>query len=81
MSSFYYNRVLLKISGESLMGKKAYGIDTDMVLRVAEEVKGVVDQGIEVCLVMVAGISFGVYLAPLLAWNGPQVTTWGCWQQ
>ena len=39
MSSFNYKRVLLKISGESLMGKQAYGIDTDMVSRVADEIK------------------------------------------
>ena len=41
MNGFNYKRVLLKISGESLMGKQTYGIDTDMVLRVAEEIKGV----------------------------------------
>ena len=58
MSSFFYKRVLLKISGESLMGKQAYGIDTDMVLRVAEEIKGVVEQGIEVCLVIGGGNIF-----------------------
>ena len=58
MSSFFYKRVLLKISGESLMGKQAYGIETDMVLRVAEEIKGVVEQGIEVCLVIGGGNIF-----------------------
>ena len=58
MSSFYYKRVLLKISGESLMGKQAYGIDTDMVLRVAEEIKDVLEQGIEVCLVIGGGNIF-----------------------
>ena len=58
MTSFNYKRVLLKISGESLMGKQAYGIDTDMVSRVADEIKGVVDQGIEVCLVIGGGNIF-----------------------
>ena len=58
MNSFYYKRVLLKISGESLMGKQTYGIDTDMVLRVAEEIKGVSEQGIEVCLVIGGGNIF-----------------------
>ncbi len=58
MSSFYHKRVLLKISGESLMGKQAYGIDTDMVLRIAKEIKGVVAQGIEVCLVIGGGNIF-----------------------
>ena len=58
MNGFYYKRVLLKISGESLMGKQTYGIDTDMVLRVAEEIKGVSEQGIEVCLVIGGGNIF-----------------------
>ena len=58
MNGFNYKRVLLKISGESLMGKQSYGIDTDMVLRVAEEIKGVSEQGIEVCLVIGGGNIF-----------------------
>ena len=58
MTSFKYKRVLLKISGESLMGKQAYGIDTDMVSRVADEIKGVVDQGIQVSLVIGGGNIF-----------------------
>ncbi|EHI48951.1 uridylate kinase [SAR116 cluster alpha proteobacterium HIMB100] len=58
MSSFNYKRVLLKISGESLMGKQAYGIDTDMVSRVADEIKAVVDQGMQVCLVIGGGNIF-----------------------
>lgn len=55
---FHYNRVLLKISGESLMGSLNYGIDPDMVARVAGEVKAVVDQGCEVCLVIGGGNIF-----------------------
>ncbi|MGB0162501.1 MAG: UMP kinase [Candidatus Puniceispirillaceae bacterium] len=58
MTSFKYKRVLLKISGESLMDKQAYGIDTDMVSRVADEIKGVVDQGIQVSLVIGGGNIF-----------------------
>ena len=58
MTSFKYKRVLLKISGESLMGKQAYGIDTDMVSRVADEIKAVVDQGIQVSLVIGGGNIF-----------------------
>ena len=58
MTGFHYKRVLLKISGESLMGKQAYGIDTDMVSRVADEIKGVVEQGIQVCLVIGGGNIF-----------------------
>jgi len=53
-----YPRVLLKISGESLMGKQAYGIDTEMVAAVAKEVKDVVATGVEVCLVIGGGNIF-----------------------
>ena len=53
-----YDRVLLKISGESLMGKQAYGIDPEMVTTVAKEVKDVVASGTEVCLVIGGGNIF-----------------------
>ena len=53
-----YPRVLLKISGESLMGKQAYGIDPEMVATVAREVCGVVRSGVEVCLVIGGGNIF-----------------------
>ena len=53
-----YPRVLLKISGESLMGKQAYGIDPDMVATVAKEVRDVIDLGVEVCLVIGGGNLF-----------------------
>ena len=53
-----YPRVLLKISGESLMGKQAYGIDPDMVATVAKEVRNVIDLGVEVCLVIGGGNIF-----------------------
>ena len=53
-----YSRVLLKISGESLMGRQAYGIDTEMVASVAREVKDVVADGVEVCLVIGGGNIF-----------------------
>ena len=53
-----YSRVLLKISGESLMGQQAYGIDTEMVASVATEVKTVVADGVEVCLVIGGGNIF-----------------------
>ena len=53
-----YPRVLLKISGESLMGKQAYGIDPDVVATVAKEVRDVIDLGVEVCLVIGGGNIF-----------------------
>ena len=53
-----YRRVLLKLSGEALMGDKSYGIDQETVERVAEEVRSVREQGIEVCLVIGGGNIF-----------------------
>ena len=49
---------MLKISGESLMGKLPYGIDPEMVGTVAQQVKEVVATGVEVCLVIGGGNIF-----------------------
>jgi uridylate kinase len=53
-----YRRVLLKVSGEALMGAQQYGIDVEMVDRIAADVKGAVDAGSQVCLVIGGGNIF-----------------------
>jgi len=53
-----YKRVMLKISGESLMGRLPYGIDPDMVSTVALQVRDVAAAGVEVCLVIGGGNLF-----------------------
>ncbi|MFN8720192.1 MAG: UMP kinase [Rhodospirillales bacterium] len=53
-----YRRVLLKISGEALMGDRGYGLDPDVVARVARDVRSVRDTGAEVCLVIGGGNIF-----------------------
>jgi len=53
-----YRRVLLKLSGEGLMGDKAFGLCTDTVDRIANEIKTVHDMGVELCLVIGAGNIF-----------------------
>jgi uridylate kinase len=53
-----YPRVLLKISGESLMGQRSYGIDPEMVATVAREVRDVIDSGVETCIVIGGGNIF-----------------------
>ena len=58
MNQKKYKRVLLKISGESLMGVGAYGIDVSTVDRVAKEISQVCGLGVEVCLVIGAGNIF-----------------------
>jgi uridylate kinase len=59
-----YKRVLLKVSGEALMGEQAFGIDTGVLDRTAEDIAEVVKAGIELCLVLGGGNIFrGVSLA------------------
>ena len=53
-----YRRVLLKISGEALMGEQTFGIDVDIARAVAEEVKQVHDLGIQVAVVVGGGNIF-----------------------
>lgn len=53
-----YKRVMLKMSGEVLMGDKEFGLDPDTVQRVAEDIQQVVNLGIEVCVVVGAGNIF-----------------------
>ena len=55
---YQYSRVLLKISGESLIGSQSYGIDPEMVATVAREVRDVVTSGVETCLVIGGGNIF-----------------------
>ncbi len=51
-------RVLLKLSGEVLMGNQPYGIDTDFVAQMAEELKAARDTDLELCLVIGGGNIF-----------------------
>ncbi len=53
-----YRRVLLKISGEALMGDRGYGLDPEVLARVARDVRAVRDTGAEVCLVIGGGNIF-----------------------
>ena len=57
-STLQYNRILLKISGESLMGERQFGLDPAMVNRVASEISTIVDYGVEVCVVIGGGNIF-----------------------
>src|SRR5947208_9407887 len=53
-----YRRVLLKISGEALMGEREYGLDPAMIARIAEEICSVHSLGAELCLVIGGGNIF-----------------------
>jgi uridylate kinase len=53
-----YKRILLKLSGEALMGDRDYGLDSGVVDRVAEEISGIAAQGVQVCVVIGGGNIF-----------------------
>lgn len=53
-----YKRILLKLSGESLMGNKQFGIDNERLAEYAKQIKEVVDQGVEVAIVIGGGNIF-----------------------
>lgn len=53
-----YKRILLKLSGEALMGNRQYGIDPQRLAEYAEEIKTVVDKGIELAIVIGGGNIF-----------------------
>jgi uridylate kinase len=58
MSAPAFKRILLKLSGEALMGSLEYGTDPDRVAAVARQVSAVRDQGVEVAIVVGAGNIF-----------------------
>lgn len=50
-----YKRVLLKLSGESLMGDKSFGFDTGVISQYAQDIKSIVDLGVQVAVVIGGG--------------------------
>ena len=53
-----YKRILLKLSGEALMGDDAYGINSDTISNIVEQIKEIVDLGVEVAVVIGGGNIF-----------------------
>jgi uridylate kinase len=58
LAELTYRRVLLKISGEALMGEQNYGIDVEVARTVAEELKAVHERGVQVAVVVGGGNIF-----------------------
>jgi len=54
----HYKRILLKLSGEALMGEQSYGIDPKRLTEYAVEIKAIVDKGVEVAVVIGGGNIF-----------------------
>ncbi len=55
MKAMKYKRIMLKLSGEALAGENGYGIDFDVAKKIAEQIKQIVDMGIEVGAVVGGG--------------------------
>ena len=53
-----YNRILLKLSGESLMGQKGYGIDENRLMEYANQIKEIADRGVQIGIVIGGGNIF-----------------------
>ena len=53
-----YKRVLLKLSGEALLGEKSYGVDPKRILTYSKEIKEIVDSGVEIAIVIGGGNIF-----------------------
>ena len=53
-----YNRILLKLSGEALLGKNSYGIDIDRLVVYAKEIKEIHEKGVEIAIVIGGGNIF-----------------------
>ncbi len=58
MPEHKYKRILLKLSGEALMGSQTYGVDNDLAGAIAAEIKAVHDSGVEIALVIGGGNIF-----------------------
>ncbi|RPJ83009.1 MAG: UMP kinase, partial [Deltaproteobacteria bacterium] len=58
MATPNYKRILLKLSGEALMGDQGFGISPDMIKFVADEIRSVYDLGVQVAIVVGGGNIF-----------------------
>ena len=58
MESLFYKKILLKLSGEALMGDQEFGISSDVIASYAKQIKEIVDLGVEVSIVIGGGNIF-----------------------
>ena len=72
MKQFKWKKILLKISGESLMGDNAFGINPDIVKSFAKEISDVVNDGLQICIVVGGG---NIYRGISSTQNGMDRTT------
>lgn len=74
-----YNRILLKLSGESLQGTQKYGLSTDVLHSYAEQIKAVVGTGVQVGIVIGGGNIFRGLQGARKGFDRVKATRWGCW--
>jgi uridylate kinase len=74
-----YKRVLLKLSGEALMGDDAFGINPVTIDSMVNDVADVVRSGVQLAIVIGGGNISEVLQVVLLAWIERQQITWVCW--
>ena len=74
-----YKRILLKLSGEALMGKKNFGIDSERLHDYAKDIKQITDLGVQIAIVIGGGNIFrglaGITNIKLIEFK---VITWAC---
>ena len=75
-----YKRILLKLSGESLMGEKKYGIDEKRLAEYAEQIKEIHGQGVQIGIVIGGGNIFRGLSGANKGFDRVKGDRWGCWQ-
>ena len=73
-----YKRILLKLSGEALLGEQGHGIDGEILTRYANEIKTIQREGIEVSIVIGGGNIFRGVKVPPKEWIVCKVIIWEC---
>ena len=76
-----YRRVLMKVSGEALMGEREYGLDPETVGRIAGDIKAVHALGVQVCLVIGGGNIFRGVSGAAKGMDRRRPTIWACWRR
>lgn len=75
-----YNRILLKLSGESLMGEQKYGIDTRCLESYARQIHEIAEMGIQIGIVIGGGNIFRGLSGTNKGFDRVKGTAWACWQ-
>ena len=76
-----YKRILLKLSGESLMGGKQYGIDAVRLNEYAAQIKEIAEMGVQIGIVIGGGNIFRGLSGASKGFDRVKVNRWGCMQR